>query len=393
MPETFDIKQYESLETELHQALGSDCFAYIAPTSIDQKFKQDIFKLEQKILRKLKKEQNKQKILEFNTILETNDLVSPPVILEEQIEIIEPTVYNFLYSQHVLQHIRFLRALPELAQYCLEFFIPPLSVKNTVKFKTEELTPLSSFSINMPFALKKDEQGLFDIKQTVEAEAKYNLIKTKLAGVATLENNVHLIHQKIENFPQWAFFVINHSKEIQALSSELTQIIYDYFMNFAYAQRKQGFSMAEVNKNAAGFLLDIAKRKKLEQLTVFRAEKEQPLGSYVVSVLKNLKIAYPYIKDETLKAFYTHIFVSLSESIMQNQFIMGTFYNIAIREATPQESAITNSEYTVTINAILDSGVEVKDVKEYYAVKLSQDALTSLIQQATRNLKMFNYYI
>ena len=391
-----------TIENELYNSLGKEYFFLVSPFYTGTEFIQSALEVDKKLAKKVRDNKIKQKVNEFiNSALgpaspASTRSINPPAVLEAEKDRFSPLMYNFLLAQHKLQQARFIEALPEFAMYALEFFIKPLTEQEKIELKiidSHELELQQTIEIDMPFELKIDEQGYFDVNATIEHEARYNLIKSKLAGITKVEQAADFLYNDLINFPSWAFFAINHKDEIRVISQHLIQAVFDIMMNFIYEQLTSGTGVQEAEKNAIAYVQGIARERRLEEMLVYRAEETIPLDIFLLELLGELKGERKYIKEQTLKDFYTHALIKLNNFILKNYIIPGTTFSMDLRKATQEEFEAQNNEYTVEISPLLPQGSTLRLVKELYQVKLSETALKNLIVISTNGLEMKEYYI
>ncbi len=384
-------QKINEIEDQLYKKLKSNGFVFVLPESLDGDFLPKVQEIEKHIQKSLKDPQIKKLMNEYiDTVKNPVFNYPPPALLEFEKNNLDLVVYNFLYAQHRVQQYRWHLSLPEFSIYSLEFFLPEMTEENKVKLQIEresETQLKETVTIDMPYELIIDEKGFFDMQATKEFEAKYHLIASRIATYSILESIGGYYYNELINFPSWAFFAINHEKEIKEIGFQILQVIYDSMYLFTIDQIFKGIPVDEARKNSLDFLKRQAKDKKLEELLIYRADEIIPLDIFILDILTQLRYARDYLKPETLKDFYSHILQKLSKMILEGKITPRDPYYITIREADRLEKLAVNNEYTVTVNPIDEIGNVLDTITEYYQVKLSTESTTDLIIMATHGLK------
>lgn len=381
MPNEEFIKKLNTLEEKVYNQLGSKYFVFIPPACTDP----DTIDY----INGLKPSKLKKSNLTSDYIKLAENLEFPiPTILQEEKSSIKKSLWDFLIAQYKFQQYRWQESLPNFAVYSIEFFLPEMSTKEKVRmnFQEEDLTLYQTINIELPYAIKNKETGEFDPESTIASEQQYHLIGSKIASISTIETISGYLYNELYNFPKWAFFTINHQDLLRRISDQITQVILDLMYVFTFQQIKQGVPQRDAQNNALTYLMDTADKNKLEELLVYRAEKETPLDLYILDLLNEVKLDHPYLKTQTLKDFYKHIFQSLDKLITKRTFLPRNPYAIKIRKAKEDEIEAVGNEYTVEVNLIENNQI-LPYISEYYQVKLSDNSINNLIIMATQGLK------
>ncbi|MBD3280589.1 hypothetical protein GF389_03640, partial [Candidatus Dojkabacteria bacterium] len=351
MPNETLQEQTDRLFEQAYKTLGKSCFVFISPTSLEPELSVILPRFEKSFRAKYKKQsQLIGKFIEtIERLKENTEPVKFPVLDLEEMTI-STQAKTWLIAINTYFHTRFANALPELAEYGIEFFLPPQTEKEEAQYKLlgiEKTELEQTIAVDLPYSIVLDEGGEIDLKGTKNMEAQTYLIKSKLAGLSTLNYPTSILTEKLQDFPQRAFFVINHMKEIEQIAREIVQRVFDNMMHLAYNDLARGISPKEAKTNALAQILDMSKKKKLEELIVFRAPEDMTLELFVLGLINSLRELNEKISNEVIREFYPHVFVSLTELINQNQIIPGAFYNTNIREATEMETIEDGAEYVL----------------------------------------------
>lgn len=402
------LQKIFKVEESLHKALGRNFFFFIFSTSDDALFADEVRILDQRLTKAYKNPRKKKLIHDYITAV--GDLVRgqikdpkqkskpnyPPIplpwLLEFEKKNMQKLTFDFLYAQHVLHQIRWIEALPDFAMYAIEFFIPPLEENQKRGFDESDFKMEQTMNIDLPFGLELDEQGNFDLALTNKNEAKYHLIKSKLSLLGSMETKSGYLYHIISNFPERGFFVFNFEKELKLISELLVQVAHDTVTAFAYQQIRRGVPQKEARRNAQAFLQKFVQDKKLEEIIVFRSLEEDPLEMFLLKLLESIMINNPHLKEETIKDVYTHIMQSFAKFILQGYIIPGNFYVTDTRKATEGEKELAGNEYTLTVSLIQNNGIVMKDIKEYYQIRLADRSTKALIVAATGSLEQGQYF-
>jgi len=389
-----ELQNLLKLEQALYKKLGRRCFLFISPLTTQPEFLDFAKWLGKPLLSKYKKPEIKKLIDAYiKSLLKYQKEFPPAFVLEFEKDNLHKLTLSFLYAQNIFQQLRWHRALPELATYSLEFFIPPIEENERVGLKPDDFKLKRTMVLDLPFALLKDENGEFDLGATVKQEKNYHLIKSKLAFAAKAPTSTGHLFNRLLDYPERALFTTNHADFVESLAQDLSQVLFDIVMAFSYMQLQTGTPVKEVIKNSVSFLQDKIKRGQLEELLVFRTDKETPLDLYVLKELASLREAKTYLKESTLKDYYSHVFKSLEKHIMEGFVFPGGFYGIKIRESTKMEREYNASEYLISLSPVLENGKIFAEIKEHYLIRLSDDSMRALIYASTGGLEQEEYFL
>ncbi|MBN1331674.1 hypothetical protein JW978_02185 [Candidatus Dojkabacteria bacterium] len=396
MSDIQEIQQIDQLYEQTYKKLGRSAFVFISPTSFDFEIENFLPKFEKRFQKTYRK--NKAAIDQFiKAVLENtkNEAVSIPV-LEFEKENISELTRVWLQTISSYFQSRWDQGLPELAEYAIEFFIPPQTEAQKAQYKElgiKETDLKQTIKVDLPYAVLIDKKGEIDIKETINFENKFYLIKSKLAGLSILNYSNSLLANKLKYYPERAFFVINQGRQIEQIAEELIQRVFDNLMHLAYSDIERGISPIDAKNNALAQIVDMAQKRQLEELVVFRAREDMSMELYVLELLDSLREFNPKINQETLDDFYKHIFIALTEVIIEQAIRPGNFFTSKIREATQDEQLEEGNEYTLEIQSITNAGVLLEGIKEYYKFTMSEQALKDMLVFSTSGFRMDKYFL